>query len=652
MQILDNQPISFRETLETDSPCNLGDKKTYCQLFENGDRLKAQWIVDPCSTIECEDEVGQNIAGNECADWTLDGMGTWSCAGGILSADGSGSGYEVTQIVPTIAGQAYLVTFTVSNLTVGSVGIKLGSAATYTYYNANGTYSILLTDTSDHILSFITGGTPPNFFDGDVSEVIVSGLGCYEADNSNFFTDEENNSICHVTGAATILTVNEALEVNKYYGIQILVSGQTQGSIRIIAGTTVGEWFEGNGYFTSFLVADTSTLSIEMDTDFDGCVSFVKADLYPSVEDWEIGLFDLDGTWIREIQTYGGTNFLTYDNNFLTLDWYIPSSAYYAPSVAEGCYKICLIDPCVEHSGFVYSSSIFQDDFDNGTLWSLQSGITISGGEMTFISNLGGGTKQAEIISFSYPSLTGCTFTVRINFSAIDALYLNSTLIINIGGVATPVTIDAGVISDLFIEETITAGAVGGFSLEFDNSVDPSGGSPEMSITSMFIKVSQECFFENVIPDYCSNCISIKEEQPCTLRFEAYCDEAANGFNFTNFSLIGRLRTIFVNPFSKSKNENYKFSNGSYYKNYSEKDKIWEVLFDYVDETTHDWLATALLCDHLKIYNPVTFPNNDEHIWLEDSYKPEWDKEGRQKVAQSRIELRKKSGHLTNSNCS
>lgn len=650
MQLIDNQPISFRETLETDSPCNLGDKKTYCQLFEQGDRLKAQWIIDPCSTVECEDEVGDNLVSDNCLDWIDDGHGVWTCLAGVLSADGSGGGFFINQTINSVAGHTYLVSFTISNRTVGSVGIKLGSGASYTYYTSNGTYTVLLTDTSDHILKFITGGTNPNFFDGDISDIFVYGTGCYSINNTSFSIDTEQNAICHLSGIATTLTVDITLEL-KYYGISIVVSGQTQGSVRIVAGTQVGEWFDSNGIKTSFLTADGTSLTIEMDSDFDGCVSFLKADLYPALEDWEIGLFDLNGNWIEAINTYGLTEFLNYVNNFVTLDWYISSGGLYYTTTPEGCYKICLSDPCQEHSGFVYGSDIFQDDFDDNSQWTLGSGITISGGNMIFATTGGGGTKEALATGFLCNDFNGCEITIRINFSNIAAQYIGSHIGVNIGNVSHAITIDADLISDGFAEFTETVSLCNGFALEFDNSVAMGGGVPTIEIDSLFVKVSQECFFDKVIPDYCSNCISIKEEQPCTVRFEAYCDEPALGFNFTNFSLIGRLRTLFINPFSKNKNENYKYSNGAYFKSFAERDKVWEVLFDYVDEITHDTINLALICDHLKLYNPVTFPNNDEHIWVDDSYKPEWDKEGRQKLAQSRIELRKKEGNLTNSNC-
>lgn len=533
MQILDNQPISFRPNLETESDCNQLGRKTYCQLFEIGDTLKAQWRLDPCQTIECD-----------------------------------------------------------------------------------GLY----------------------FF-------------CYDPDNDEYTINSEEGEtdglICHISGTETTVTIGVDLIPGRYYGIKILVSGQTQGSIRIVAGTQEGEWFDGNGTFTSFLTPDTEVLTIEMDEDFDGCMSFVQADLYPSIGDWEIGLFDLDDNWVREVHTYGNT-YLSYEDDWATLNWPIPDGLYYT-AVTEGCYKICVSDPCQEHSGYVYSSNVFQDDFDDDSQWTLDSGITIANGLMTFVSDGLGGTKVAEANTFSFPSLNTCQFLVRINFSSIDVAYLGSDIIINIGSFSQAVEITSTVRSNLYIETYISSGIVDSFSLEFDNTIG-AGGAPAINIEDIFVKVEQECFFNNVIADYCSNCLNIRESHPCAVLVDAYNNESGY-FNFTNFSLTSRLRLLFVNPYSKNRNENYKHSNGSYYKNFAEKDKAWEVIFDYVDEVTHDFIDMALICDHLTLDNDDNF-NGEEYIWLGDDYKPEWDKDGRQFLAQSRIELRRKSGHITNSNCS
>lgn len=646
MQILDNQPISFRPYLETDSPCNLGDRKKYCQLYENGDHLKAQWIVDPCSTLEC-DPPSDNLTSNPnftggASAWTLANGATYNSDAIKFAPDASGS--QLSQSIVLDAGKCYLLRFTISNYVAGTTTPTLGSTVGTTV-NANGTYTQIITPTTND-LSF-SGSTSADL---TVDDIFLYNLECFCPDNEDVYVN--NQTICHISGTATILTFDVPLVSGKYYGITIEISNQTKGAATIIAGTMAGESFDGNGSFTSFLTSNGTVLTIEMDADFDGCVSFIKADIYPATEDYEIGLFDLDDNWLREIQTYGGINYLTYDENWITLDWFIPNALYYSPAIAEGCYKICLIDPCLEHTGFVYAASLFEDEFDNSSQWTLGSGIAISDGEMTFISNNGGGVKTATANSFPFTNFNGCTFKVRLNFSEIDIAYLGSQLIINIGGASATIIIDAGIISALHVDVQIVSIVANSFSIDFDNTVDPGGGAPKLSIEAMFIKLDQECFFDAIIPDYCSNCISIKQEQPCTVKINAFCNESSLGFNFTNFSLTTRLRTLFINPISKVRNENYKKSNGSYYKNFAEKDKVWEVLFDYMDEIGHDFLATALVCDHMTLYNNSNFIANDEYIWFDDNYKPEWDKDGRQKVAQSRIELRRIDGHLTNSNCS
>ena len=655
MQLIDNQPISFRSSLETDSACNLGDRKQYCQLYELGDRLKAQWIADPCDTFEC-DLPSQNALLNSeftggSTNWALANGATYNSNAIDFAPNGSGS--QLSQTVSLNAGNCYLLIFTVSDYSAGTVTPTVGGTAG-TVVSANGVYYQIIIPTTDNIS--LAGNAAADL---TIDDVTLNDLSCYCPDNGNIFVNTEvastDGSVCHIAGTATTITIGTTLTVGKYYGISIVISNQTQGSVRIVAGTEAGEWFTNNGVKTSFLTSDGTTLTIEMDSDFDGCVSFLASDTYPALEDWEIALTDLDGVWVQEINTSSITEFLRYDNDFVTLDWYISGGAMYYQTTPEGCYKICIIEPCVEHSGFVYGSRVFEDDFDNGSQWTLDSGITIADvvdGGMSFITTGLGGVKTATVNSFPFTQFNGCSFVVRLNFLYIDSAYLGSTIDINIGGDTYTINIDADLIDAGYVEFSQIVSVADSFSIDFDNSVDPMGGSPPIYIESMFVKLGQECLFNDVVSDYCSNCISIKEEHPCTVRYEAYCEEPALGFNFDNFSLIGRLRTLFINPYTKARNENYKYSNGTYNKNFAEKDKIWEVLFDYCDEIAHDVIGTALVCDTLLLYNPVNLPTNSAYIWVDDSYKPEWDKSGQQKLAQSRIELRKADGGLTNSNCS
>ena len=68
--------------------------------------------------------------------------------------------------------------------------------------------------------------------------------------------------------------------------------------------------------------------------------------------------------------------------------------------------------------------------------------------------------------------------------------------------------------------------------------------------------------------------------------------------------------------------------------------KYWEGLFDYADENFHDTVGTQVLCDTIQIDSVSYFVKPGD-------YKPEWDKDGRQRLAQARIELCKKASNNT-----
>ena len=99
-----------------------------------------------------------------------------------------------------------------------------------------------------------------------------------------------------------------------------------------------------------------------------------------------------------------------------------------------------------------------------------------------------------------------------------------------------------------------------------------------------------------------------------------------------DFTLRQRLRLLQFNPTYPAKSEEYLYSNGNHVRTYAETGKFRTAWFDYVDEPTHDAIRVQLLCDTLTI-------DNKQYYCLAEDYEPEWAQNGKQALAQSRVEL-------------
>ncbi len=327
----------------------------------------------------------------------------------------------------------------------------------------------------------------------------------------------------------------------------------------------------------------------------------------------------------------------------MNLSWPISDGDADGNPILDGCYRLCVTDPCSSQALPINNNY----DFLDGSSWVLDSGVTIHDGYAEIITN--GSTDTYNLTQTVTVDKNKCYCTV-IEY-AVEDEGGNVKVTSSISGVHGTglISCDDSSASQarrkfyccnfIPLDNTATFQVT----VKFNNNTN----GHSVKIFSAKVILAHEC-----MPcGYTSNCISIKEEHPCTVELTAHCDENALGFNFTSFKLFSRVKMLFVNPVSKNVNENYKKSNGSYFKYLAERDKVWEIIFDYLDEITHDYIDVMLICDHLQLSNPVSIPIATEFIWLDSDYKPEWDITGTRSIAQSRIALRKKDGSLTNSNC-
>ena len=123
------------------------------------------------------------------------------------------------------------------------------------------------------------------------------------------------------------------------------------------------------------------------------------------------------------------------------------------------------------------------------------------------------------------------------------------------------------------------------------------------------------------------------------------CGGFGYGFLFENgatpFFLSLRVRMTWFAPRYPTEGTEYFYSTGEKVKLFTKREKIRTLMFDYVDENTHDVISLLINCDTFTIdaveyYAPIK------------DYAPEWDPNGRRSLAQSRIDMSYKTDVLFN----
>jgi hypothetical protein len=125
---------------------------------------------------------------------------------------------------------------------------------------------------------------------------------------------------------------------------------------------------------------------------------------------------------------------------------------------------------------------------------------------------------------------------------------------------------------------------------------------------------------------------------PCSVWVEA--DNSGYAFDLffksddttVTYTIGQRLRLLQFNPIYPNKSETYLYSNGQMTRTYGQTGKKREAWFDYCDESTHDVIRVQLLSDTLTI-------EGANYFCLVEDYEPEWAVNGKQALAQSRVEL-------------
>lgn len=460
-----------------------------------------------------------------------------------------------------------------------------------------------------------------------------------------------DGSYRHTPGTSDDLEQTLTAINGKYCSVQFTISGRTAGSIEVfLAGTSVGE-IDSNGTFTLYGVAGvTGLLKFTADSDFDGTLSYVS--VYLLVNTFTATLIDIETGLAAASQP---TFTFNYNKDFVSAQW--SWSGY------DGCYKVSIGDPCNPGAG---ASLVSDPEFDSGTGWNIINDggtqhLVIAGGILGLTIETPGDTFIETIESNTFELINGCCYRIEVQFGNVDPAFDSNVAGGTIIGLKSTL-LGGSVVNFISGPNSFYENQTFYFDFCLPAFTNPSTdyqlyftyqaangntftGGEYAEIKKMNIYPIYDCGTGGVT--YVSNCLAVATDHDCAKRVIGDCYPGTGdgvvkyGFMFDGtFRLDQQVRFLKFNPTYPADADDYKYSSGERSITYASREKFYEGLCDYADENFHDAFSTQVLCDTLTI-------DTVEYFVKPGDYKPEWDKDGRQRLAQARIELSKKTSIIS-----
>ncbi len=458
-----------------------------------------------------------------------------------------------------------------------------------------------------------------------------------------------DGSYRHTPGTSDDLEQTITAINGKYCSVRFTISGRTAGQVSVsIGGTNLGA-IDSNGTFTLYDVAGvTGVLRFRANSDFDGTLSYVSA--YLLVNTFTATLIDIETGLAASSQP---TFTFNYNKDFVSAQW--SWSGY------EGCYKVSIGDPCDPGTS---TEILLNPSFTSTANWTIENitggtqNTTISGGSLNFTIDAPLPTSL-EVVTQEIAFTPGnCYYRFQITFGHVDNVFTNSGFLVTLSladGISYPYSYINGITGFAPSEnQTFYFDWYGNltnydnplFFIQMENLTNNLGtGGEYLEITEASLKKVYDCADNG--GDYVSNCLAVATDHDCAKRVIGDCYPGTGdgvvkyGFMFDgNFRLDQQVRFLKFNPTYPADADDYKYSSGERSITYASREKFYEGLCDYADENFHDAFSTQVLCDTLTI-------DTVEYFVKPGDYKPEWDKDGRQRLAQARIQLSKKTSIIS-----
>jgi hypothetical protein len=459
-----------------------------------------------------------------------------------------------------------------------------------------------------------------------------------------------DGSYRHVPGTTDDLVQTVTAVNGKYCKVTFTVSNRTAGEMEVFIGGTSAGTIDENGTFSLYAVAGvTGELKFTADSELDGTISYVS--LFILQNSFTATLLNEDDASASAFQPSFSYN---YNKDFVTVQWSWQD-------VPEGCYKVSIGDPCDPGTS---SEILLNPSFTSLSNWTIVDNnigstqcLSISGGNLNVTKVVSGIVENISEYAYQPIAFTpgNCYYRFSVTFGAVDDTFISATdtliTILLTDGSAYPFT---DITFSQFVPQANTTVYFDWYG-NLTNYDDPTfvifvesngtgggTGGEYMEIASASLQSIYDCADSS--ETLVSNCLAISTEHDCAKRVIGDCysgsDVVKYGFMFDGtFRLDQMARFLKFNPFYPTDADDYEYSSGTRSLTFAKREKYWEGLLDYADENFHDTVSTQVLCDTIQIDGVSYFVRPGD-------YKPEWDKDGRQRLAQARIELRKKSSTI------
>lgn len=436
-----------------------------------------------------------------------------------------------------------------------------------------------------------------------------------------------NNTLCHTSGFGSgVSTVYNFDSTSKYYTVSIIVDSISSGSIfNVYFGSTLVGTIQSTGTHTFYgfpagyfgvtpLIISPSTATDEI------CISSLN--VFWILTNFIFSIYDKNDVFQDSISYENDPSYFTFaeDSLTVTIDWA-------ALNVSDGCYYICMSDPCENTGGQNYPPNITNCSFASsltgwnaGTSWSY-------GGSGNAIATYAGDVNDDQIyqddVFVNYTS----TYSIDLIITAITGtieVYFGTALV---GTYTTTGT------------KVVTGIPVG----NLDFSILITSGTVDItSACATALPSSYVCNSESQIlklGDYISDC-------PETLLINACNNEDGMGFIFDGSGFSPRLRLQAKLKQAKYTSERVveEDSNGRKRVIYFNGKKSKNLVADLLPEYIHDFLRTLIGYDNFYI-------NDTPYIVDDDEYNVTYD-DSQDNVGSITLLISEQTQLIRNTNCS
>lgn len=413
-----------------------------------------------------------------------------------------------------------------------------------------------------------------------------------------------SSQLCKTTGSlGTAFTNYDLPTTTGYYQINVTVDSiSSGGSFDVYAGATLLGQITSTGNYTFYGFPSTiaflgTPVGFVPSTSSDTiCISSLTA--FEVLTNFVIPIYDEDGNYVTQINYTDNPEYFSFveDSLTVTIEWD-------ALSVSNGCYYLCILDPCSNTNGQNYPANITNGTFTgSATGWTLASAWTYGANAVsaTFSATPANNYLTQSNVFINYTTTYSVTVVITARTGNV-LVYFGTTQVATLTTVGTHV---------------VTGVPAGSFDLKLYIS---SGTATIDSVTTNEVSTSDyECDFTSntfKLGDYSTTC-------PPTLLLNACNNENGLGFVFNGSGFSPRLRLQGKLRQSKYTSERIIEEDSDGKKNviFYNRRKQKTLVADLLPEYIHDFLSTLVGYDKFYIDNIAYVVTDDEYnVTYDDS---------------------------------